>query len=459
MIRSRIATALTGWLARWRPVLPLFLGETIVWTGFGALLPVLPLFYTEQGVDLATLGLVVAAWPAARLVGEPVFGWIADRTPRVPLMVGSLLATGVFVALPLAVHGSVEFLVLRALAGLATAAYDPAARGLLRDATPAERQGEAFGLYGSTQMAGLLLGPAIGGLGAAAFGSIGFVFVFGGIAAGLAAVAVAAGVRETPRRGQAASLPVTGLADFRRDVPRLHPAGRPEREGDGAAGRDPDGSSEHVVDQVPQALPARLANRLLIAALIANIGGYFGGGTYEVVWSLFLTSKGAGIGFIGLTFMMFSVPIVIVGPWVGRLVDRHGSLVFLVAGSIGIAAAAPTYTLIEDPIWVLPLLVVEAFGFAFINPALYAIVSRASPPGRSSTAQGLFGAAGTLGFVVASVITGALAVVDIRWPFYVLSAVVLGSLALALVIGGREIVAAGPGRATAIGPAEPIRST
>jgi MFS family permease len=214
-----------------------------------------------------------------------------------------------------------------------------------------------------------------------------------------------------------------------------------------------------LMDQGPPALPTRLANRLLIAALIANVGGYFGGGTYEVVWSLFLTSKGAGIGFIGLTFMMFSVPIVIAGPWVGRLVDRHGSLVFLIAGSIGVAAAAPTYTLIEDPIWVLPLLVVEAFGFAFINPALYAIVSRASPPGRSSTAQGLFGAAGTLGFVVASVVTGALAVVDIRWPFYVLSAVVLGSLALALAIGGREIVAAAPGRATTIGPAEPIRST
>jgi MFS family permease len=460
MIRSRIANSLTGWLARWRPVLPLFLGETIVWTGFGALLPVLPLFYTEQGVDLATLGLVVAAWPAARLVGEPVFGWIADRTPRVPLMVGSLLATGVFVALPLAVHGSVEFLVLRALAGLATAAYDPAARGLLKDATPAERQGEAFGLYGSTQMAGLLLGPAIGGLGAAAFGSIGFVFVFGGIAAGLAAVAVAAGVRETPRRGQAATYPATGLADFRRDVLRLHPAGKSEPQADDVAGPAPGGSSEPVVvAQGPPGLPTRLANRLLIAALIANVGGYFGGGTYEVVWSLFLTSKGAGIGFIGLTFMMFSVPIVIAGLWVGRLVDRHGSLVFLVAGSIGVAAAAPTYTLIEDPIWVLPLLVVEAFGFAFINPALYAIVSRASPPGRSSTAQGLFGAAGTLGFVVASVITGALAVVDIRWPFYVLSAVVLGSLALALVIGGREIVAAAPGRATTIGPAEPIRST
>ena len=63
-----------AWLDRWGDVVPLLLAEFIVWLGFGALLPVLPLYFTEQGVDLALLGLVIAAWPAARLVGEPVFG-------------------------------------------------------------------------------------------------------------------------------------------------------------------------------------------------------------------------------------------------------------------------------------------------------------------------------------------------------------------------------------------------
>ena len=72
------------------------LAEFIVWLGFGALLPVLPLYFTEQGVDLALLGVVIAAWPAARLVGEPIFGYLADRTARVPLMVIGLVATGVF---------------------------------------------------------------------------------------------------------------------------------------------------------------------------------------------------------------------------------------------------------------------------------------------------------------------------------------------------------------------------
>src|SRR4029077_8434080 len=59
-----------AWFVRWNDVLPLFLAEFVVWLGFGGLLPVLPLYFTEQGIDLATLGLVVAAWPAARLVAE-----------------------------------------------------------------------------------------------------------------------------------------------------------------------------------------------------------------------------------------------------------------------------------------------------------------------------------------------------------------------------------------------------
>ena len=81
-----------------------------MWLGFGALLPVLPIYFTEQGVDLAFLGLVIAAWPAARLVGEPIFGWLADRTARVPLMVIGLVATGVFSVLPLVFTGPLAFL-------------------------------------------------------------------------------------------------------------------------------------------------------------------------------------------------------------------------------------------------------------------------------------------------------------------------------------------------------------
>ena len=134
------------WIDRWAPILPLLIAEFVVWLGFGSLLPVMPIYFRDHGVDLTTLGIVVAAWPAARLVGEPIFGWVADRAPRVPLMVAGNVGAGIFQFLPLVLIGPVPFLVLRALQGLSTAVYDPAARGYISDATPPERHGEAFGL-------------------------------------------------------------------------------------------------------------------------------------------------------------------------------------------------------------------------------------------------------------------------------------------------------------------------
>ena len=207
------------WIERWGGVAPLLVAEFVVWLGCGGLLPVLPLYFTEQGIDLATLGIVIAAWPAARLVSEPIFGWLADRTERVPLMVIGLIATGVFGALPLVLTGPLAFVLLRAGAGLGAAIYDPAARGFLTDATPPDRRGEAFGLYGAAQMGGLLLGPTIGAFGAAQFGGIAFVFVFSAITAVIAAVGVALRVREERYERHVHSTPSPDRTTFPPDSP------------------------------------------------------------------------------------------------------------------------------------------------------------------------------------------------------------------------------------------------
>jgi DHA1 family multidrug resistance protein-like MFS transporter len=409
--RARFAGRPAAWFARWGSIVPLLAAEFIVWLGFGALLPVLPLYFKEQGIDLATLGIVIAAWPAARLIGEPIFGWLADRTARVPLMVVGLVATGIFSALPLVLTGPLAFFVLRGAAGLATALYDPAARGFLTDTTEPARRGEAFGLYGAAQMGGLLFGPAIGAFGAALIGGHGFVFVFGGIAAIVAAVAIALTLRERP------------------PVQRTHPA----------PGRDhvefPHGRRGTSNEPPGDAAPASLWNRGLVAVLVLNAGGFFASGTYEVVWSLFLDGLGAGLDLIGLTFAMFGLPILVLSPTAGRLVDSRGVFWFIVLGSLAPFATGLAYPLIPDPRLAVPLILIEATGFAFLNPALYSVVAASSPPGRSATAQGLFGAAGTLGFIIASLMAGYLAEVDIRYPFYLFAAVMLATFILAMAIG------------------------
>jgi MFS family permease len=186
-------------------------------------------------------------------------------------------------------------------------------------------------------------------------------------------------------------------------------------------------------------VPRRLWNRGLIAVLVINAGGYFAGGTYEVIWSLFLQHLGAGLDLIGLTFAMFGLPVLLLSPFAGRVVDRRGARAFIVIGSILPAVMGLAYTRISDPLLAIPMILIEATGFAMLNPALYAVVAANSPVGRSSTAQGIFGAAGTVGFIVASLIAGVLAQENIVYPMYVFSAVLLASLVVGLLIGGKGL--------------------
>jgi MFS family permease len=277
------------WLDRWGPILPLLLAEATIWAGFGALLPILPIYFVENGVSLPMLGVVVAAWPIARLFGEPLFGWVADRASRTTMMVIGLMLASAFAVAPVFFVGPAAFIIARLGAGMAAAMYDPAARGYLVDANPPDRQGETFGLYGAAQMGGLMLGPAIGGFAAAATGNPTAVFWIAGVFVFAAGLLVWARVPEIPR-----------------------------------VARVTEGEVDPSTDGEPLPRPTRLFNRLLIAAIAFGVGSYFAGGTYEVVWSLYLSSLGASLGMIGLTFFTFALPILLLSPLMGKFIDREG---------------------------------------------------------------------------------------------------------------------------------------
>jgi DHA1 family multidrug resistance protein-like MFS transporter len=421
---------------RWRfaralPIMPVLVAEAILWMGFGALLPVLPLYITEQGIDTATLGWIVAAWPAARLLGEPLFGWLADRGDKRVLMLGGLIGTAVAVPLPLVFTGVAALIAARALAGFTTAAYDPAARGYIMDATAPDERGAAFGLYGSAQMGGLLLGPAIGGIGAALGGGYVFPFVFCSVALVASAALLAATTlrRPIPRHDGAEAVATTSGSAVAPD---------------GAGAPSPADPREGVDAEPDPAAPSSLWNRILVGAIVINVGSYFASGTYEVVWSLWMTELGADLGLIGLTFAAFGLGVLLVSPIAGQWVDRLGPIRFVVAGSLGAAAAGILYALLVDPVLVIPVVIFEGVSFALLGPALYAIVARATPAGRSSTTQGVFGAAGTLGTIVASIAAGVLFAIDIQLPFYVFAVTMVVSLGVGLLVGGRELRSLGP---------------
>jgi DHA1 family multidrug resistance protein-like MFS transporter len=426
MASTDLPLRLGGWLRRWSSILPLLAAEFVLWTGFGALLPVMPLYFTEQGVAVSLLGVVIAAWPAARLFAEPVFGNLADRVPRLPQMVIGLLVAAVSVGAMAIWAGPVAFIVLRALSGLGTAMYDPAARGYLTDAAPVDGRGEVFGMYNAAQMGGILLGPAIGGLGTALVGGYVFVLVFCSITTFAAAIAVAVRVRDV--RGPRRTHELVGAAPSYAEFP-----GEPGPGAGPAALRS--GEAALRLAGAPTA-PASLRNRFILTAILVNLAGYFGGGLYETIWGLFVVHHGGGVELVGATFAVFGLTTILVSPFGGRVVDRRGPYPFVVGGLLVMAVMMFIYPWIRLPILYVPLVAIEAIGFSFLGPATYAVIARGTPDGRSSTAQGVLGAAGTVGTIAAALGTGILAAVDLSAPFFAGSAVVVVLLAVILAVDG-----------------------
>ena len=409
---------ISAWLRRWRPLLPVFAVQMIVTIGFGALLPVLPLYIQEYGIDASGLGLIVASWAIAKLIFEPLFGWWADRHSRKPQMVAGLLALAVFSVLPLFFTTFAAFVALRFLAGVSTAAYDPAARGMIVDATEEDERGEAFGFYGAFQIAGFVIGPAIGGIGATIFGGYGFPFVFTGA---LSLVGAWVLIRYLDPNPHAVESP-----EFEHD-----PQAKPIPAG------DPYSASEVVVVPTdpkplqPQAPIRAVFNRTVVGALVLAFGLHLTFGTYEVVWSIYLIALGASVAWVSLTFVIFGIPEMIVGPIAGRLVDRRGPVRMVIVSGVVILLSGVVYATATN--YLVPTLVVpfEAAATAAMGPALYSMLAQGTPPGRASTAQGFFGAMTTLALVVASLAAGNLFEIGVGLPFWFF----VGGLAICLVAG------------------------
>ena len=425
-MRFPITARARAWMLRWQAVLPILVAEFVSLVGFGALLPVLPLYVVDQGVDTATLGIILAAWPAARLVCEPLFGWLADRTARKPLMLAGLVLLAVCTVLPLAFHAPLELLLLRFLSGVGVSMYDPAARGVLVDATGEDERGEVFGLYTAAQMGGLIFGPVIGAFGAAVLGGFAFTFVAAGAACVVAALYLALAFHPTRQTGHGRPLQTeTSYAEYGTDSPAL-------------AQRFVEGQRR---DRLTQAPWRALANRVFVAALVMNFGLYFAVGVYEVTWSLYLQHLGGGLAWIGVTFVLFALPVTVLSPAAGRLVDRHGALAFAVAGGVTVALAGFVYALAWEPYLPGLVILLEASANAFLGPAMFAILARGTPHGRTATAQGLFGSAGTIAFIASSMTAGWLFAIDPRYPFVFFALVALAATA----VGGWIARGAAPG--------------
>ncbi len=167
----------------------IFLTEAVIGILLLAINPQYP--NSELHVGVRFTGLAISVYGAAKMPGQPIGGWLADRMePRVVLIAGSTLALPVILLME-RLHNVWLYIAAWALFGLALAVVWPTVYSIIGHRFRADLQGRLLALISMGQIAGTAVGTGVGAVVvdhlsySAAFGLAGL------LEAGAVAVAVA----------------------------------------------------------------------------------------------------------------------------------------------------------------------------------------------------------------------------------------------------------------------------
>ena len=137
--------------------------------GFSFVFPFMPFYLRDH---LGVTGEASVAWWAGMassatgfslMVFSPIWGHLADRFGRKPMVLRSMFGGGVVIGLMAFARTSTDLVVLRAIQGAFTGTLT-ASVALVASVVPARRAGFALGMMQAAAFAGTSVGPLFGGL-------------------------------------------------------------------------------------------------------------------------------------------------------------------------------------------------------------------------------------------------------------------------------------------------------
>jgi branched-chain amino acid transport system ATP-binding protein len=136
-------------------------------TAFGILIPNIQ---EEFGLDTAAVLSIVAVASFAALALQVPIAQFADRSRRVPLVIGGALVWGVFSGMTGLAIGVVMLVIARSGSSLGKAVIDPTHNSLLADYYPIQSRSGVFSTHRAANAVGSFVGPLAAGLLAYSFG-------------------------------------------------------------------------------------------------------------------------------------------------------------------------------------------------------------------------------------------------------------------------------------------------
>ena len=343
--------------------------------GFGAVIPVLPLYAKSFDVSQTAIGATVAIYGLARVfLGIPT-GQLADRIGRR----NTLAVGGVVTVLGnlwcAAATSYVELLIARLIAGAGAGVVLTAGLIVLADITTTANRGRTLSIYQGVFLFAVGIGPLPGGFLAERFG-LAAPFLVYGIAGALVTAVAWFGVRET------------------RGVPDPVPPGA-------GATRARTVSLRAQLRLLLDNVGFRFVCLVGLVGALARTGGLFS--IVPVIardrLSLSATEIGAGFALGSILGLFVTYPA-------GMLVDRLGRKAVIVPATLLIGVSMLCFSFAPDYAWFLAACAVWGMAITASASAPAAYAADAAPQGMNAAAMGSYRMLSDVGYVAGPILLG-----------------------------------------------------
>lgn len=392
--------------SNWRRMLyGVWAAQLLVISGFSMRAPILPGFFGELGVTTPEgqaywTGLMLSLGAGMMAFTSPIWGALADRYGRKPMLVRAQFAAFLTIGLSAFVAEPWQLLGLRLVEGAMTGTV-AAATALIAVSMPRDRLGYGLGMVQTAVFSGSALGPLFGGVIA---DSVGYrnTFIISGFMAFAAGVITLVTVEEKFVRPK------------KSDVEKV----------------DNGSTWKLILGPTMLALTMSMLLVRFASSAVQPITPIFVGMIAEV-GSNVNTLAGLTLGILGVTSAISSI-------YLGKLGDKRGHFRILLWCSVGAGLVYLPMALAQHPLHLIVLQAIFGFFAGGLIPAANALIARHTDDSKRGVVFGLMNTAGSVGGFAGPLVGAGLAgIFGIRATF-VLTGLVLLVMALNLWLSNKR---------------------
>lgn len=353
----------------------LFLIVVIDLIGFGVIIPLLPFYAEYYDATPLQIGLLMASYSASQFVAAAFWGRLSDRIGRRPVLLVSILGTGL-AYMWLAFAETLLVLFAARIVGGFMAGNLAAAFAYVADVTTRENRARGMGMMGAAFSVGFIFGPALGGILAGPDATNADFRTPSFVAAGLSFTAFGLGLiflkESLSSESRARQKAMSNLGRMRALIEAL---------------QKPD-------------IGLLIMLSFLATLVFAGLEAIF------AIWALREFNWGPQqngylFAFIGV------IAAIIQGGFIGKLTARFGTNRLIIGGALGLGIGLALTPLARTEVELVCAMAIASFGFSILSPALNTAIS---VRGDADVQGGLFGvtrSATTLSRVFGPALAGA----------------------------------------------------